>query len=416
MCASTNMRNEVVFGGSDHALYSIDIADSRKHQVQLYSKKFGHTDWVTSCAHLRDGRLISAAMDCRLLLWSTDRRTCLELSAGHDKSISRVVTDSRYNIALSCGYDCQAAVWSFAATPSGAAAARQTVLISPTSYLTGASDPILDCIFMDNIGVCVCRDGSVLMYDMTSCQCMREYRGHSGQVTALDAMRVVTDEDGSGGASACFATGGADGYVRVWDARVRTGAVMESRPHVSKVPAASTSSTSMAKSSTSRSSVSGSKSKAVTASSASSSSAVPSTQMRAATVSCLCNISSRGSASGASTYLVSGGSDNRVCVLDIRQQLHKVVAYEHSKVGLYSLCVAGDSCVLAGDGSGMVYCYDTSISTNSGSDPYAAIDTANGALKYGLQASSAGAVRNIVCVGGKIVTGCEDGKAIVYSY
>lgn len=77
-------------GGSDHALYAVDVSDPRKRHVQMYSKKFGHTDWVTSVAHLADGRVISASMDCRLCLWSTDRRSCVDVMGGHDKSISKV--------------------------------------------------------------------------------------------------------------------------------------------------------------------------------------------------------------------------------------------------------------------------------------------------------------------------------------
>lgn len=59
ICASTNLRNEVVVGGSDHALYSVDVTDPRKKPVTMYRKQHGHTDWVTSVAHLADGRVLS---------------------------------------------------------------------------------------------------------------------------------------------------------------------------------------------------------------------------------------------------------------------------------------------------------------------------------------------------------------------
>jgi WD40 repeat protein len=437
MCASSNMRTEVVFGGTDHALYAVDLADPRRPHTQLFSKKYGHTDWVTSCAHLRDGRLISAAMDCRILLWSLDRRSCTELAGGHDKSVSKVITDCRYNIALSCGYDCRAAVWSFpdssqvtnvagrsrTVTGSRATTSALNSCIAPTGYLVGSNEPMLDCTFMDNIATIVCRDGSVLLFDMTSNQCVREYKGHTGQITALDGMRYLTSANGNGDesmAGACFATGGTDGYIKVWDARVRGSAVMEKRPHVSRAPTPSGASTSSAarppqKSKSIAASLANSKTKSASAPSASSG-----TAMRAATVASLASFSSRGSSNGASTYLASAGSDSRIFILDIRQALGEVCSYDHAKVGLYSLCVAGDSCLFAGDGSGMIYCYDINVSTADGlsgqSDPYYGMDTAKGALKYGLQASSGGAVRNIVCAGGKLAAGCEDGKAVVYTF
>jgi hypothetical protein len=46
LCSSTDSRMEVVFGGADHALYSVNI--SNKKVIKMYSKKYGHTDWVTA--------------------------------------------------------------------------------------------------------------------------------------------------------------------------------------------------------------------------------------------------------------------------------------------------------------------------------------------------------------------------------
>lgn len=52
------MRNEVVVGGSDHALYSINVADPSSKPVTMYNKSNGHTDWVTTVTHLADGQVI----------------------------------------------------------------------------------------------------------------------------------------------------------------------------------------------------------------------------------------------------------------------------------------------------------------------------------------------------------------------
>ena len=48
LCSSSNKRNEVVVGGSDHALYAIDINSTKKGSyVTMYGKSYGHTDWVS---------------------------------------------------------------------------------------------------------------------------------------------------------------------------------------------------------------------------------------------------------------------------------------------------------------------------------------------------------------------------------
>lgn len=51
------MRNEVVVGGSDHALYSINVNDPSSKPITMYNKSNGHTDWVTSVTHLADGQV-----------------------------------------------------------------------------------------------------------------------------------------------------------------------------------------------------------------------------------------------------------------------------------------------------------------------------------------------------------------------
>ena len=81
---------ECIFGGSDHALYAVSVGignsgsvsgirggvTTKKRTITMYSKRYGHTDWVTSVAHLADGRVLSAAMDAKICLWDANRTTC----------------------------------------------------------------------------------------------------------------------------------------------------------------------------------------------------------------------------------------------------------------------------------------------------------------------------------------------------
>ena len=57
ICSSSNMRNEVVVGGSDHALYAININDQNSRHITMYGKSNGHTDWVTTVTHLANGKV-----------------------------------------------------------------------------------------------------------------------------------------------------------------------------------------------------------------------------------------------------------------------------------------------------------------------------------------------------------------------
>jgi WD40 repeat protein len=76
---------------------------------QLYNKRYGHTDWVTTVAYLQDGRVLSGSMDKRLCLWDRSAVKCTDL-VGHNSSISKVKVDSN-NVAVSAGYDSQLIVW-----------------------------------------------------------------------------------------------------------------------------------------------------------------------------------------------------------------------------------------------------------------------------------------------------------------
>ena len=85
----------------------------------------------------------------------------------------------------------------------------------------------------------------------------------------------------------------------------------------------------------------------------------------------------------------------------------KVSLWSHSRNGIYSLCSVGDECMLVGDGVGKLLCY----SLLEGD-----VENADRAIKYGVGASSKGAVRSINCLGGKVTACGEDGKVLVLDY
>ena len=43
---------------------------------ELFAKKYGHKEWVTTCKHLPDGRVLSGAMDSMLCLWEARGVKC----------------------------------------------------------------------------------------------------------------------------------------------------------------------------------------------------------------------------------------------------------------------------------------------------------------------------------------------------
>jgi len=78
----------LVTGSADHGLHVYNMRSGKRTRV-LYGKRAGHTDWVTTCAMLNDGRILSGSMDKRLCLWERSGVVCKDLQ-GHNGSISKV--------------------------------------------------------------------------------------------------------------------------------------------------------------------------------------------------------------------------------------------------------------------------------------------------------------------------------------
>jgi hypothetical protein len=118
---------------------------------------------------------------------------------------------------------------------------------------------------------------------------------------------------------------------------------------------------------------------------------------------------SRGS--GDVSYIVTGsgggGGSGSVVLLDVRASFGIVSEWSHHRNGVYSLCTVGDECVFSGDGAGNLLCHSLLD---------APLDQPNDCLRYGVGASSTGAVRAICCLSGKVVTAGEDGNVMIFDY
>ena len=55
--------------------------NSGKHMKQLYTKAYGHKEWVTSVAFCPNGRILSASMDNYLCHWEARVLKCQNLKA-----------------------------------------------------------------------------------------------------------------------------------------------------------------------------------------------------------------------------------------------------------------------------------------------------------------------------------------------
>lgn len=393
LCMSTR-GGEVIVGCADHALYSVSLTPPTSGSrsgvcaqpiTTMYGKKHGHSDWVTSVCHIADGRVLSGGMDNRLCLWNASRSSCVELPNGHERSVSKVLADTTYNVALSCGYDGNVMVWSFGASGESSGAARRgparstAGVVGPKTVLTGHKSPVVECVFKGPTVACGTKEGSLFFWDLPTGSILNRQRAHkNGPVTALEQIEN----------SPLFVSGGSDGVLKIWDPRSPEG----SKGSVARVD--------------------------VHASSAKSTTGV---------VTAITSL--EGNGGGDISYVVTGGSDGNIVATDCRvlepsssDRLIPVHRWQHHRAPVNSVTLAGNGgCVFASDAAGMILCYDVlgldrgyvigKGSSNSFSDTGAGIG-----LRYGLGGSSRGGVRTLACNGECVVAGGDDGNVLVYKF
>lgn len=200
MCSSINWSaSELVVGSSDHALYVVDLETGKKRRT-LYTKTAGHSEWVTACQCLPDGRILSGGMDSQLCLWESNSTSCQQLSA-HAAPISAIDVSHATGAAVSASYDKSVRVWDVKSRRA-----------SESSCLSGHTAPVLQlvCGREDHV-LSGDRGGTVIMWGLATGSTTSKLKdAHTGHVTALawhhDASGTCIDS--------CF-SGGQDGHLKM---------------------------------------------------------------------------------------------------------------------------------------------------------------------------------------------------------
>ena len=191
--------NTAVVGSADHALTVWDTVKGRKTRT-LYNKKFGHSEWVTTCAFLRDGRVLSGGMDSKLCLWHKSIVKCDDL-LGHTGSVSQVMTNSS-DFAVSAGYDRTLRVWNCAGA-SG----------HEVATLAGHTEPVMHFEWADNTLVSGDRKGKLILWDVTRATGVAKLATQGGQIGAVGSLFQGDLQVATAGDQA--------GFVSIWDFRNR---------------------------------------------------------------------------------------------------------------------------------------------------------------------------------------------------
>ena len=200
MCGASYF-HQVVFGGSDHALYAIDLEQPKQRPRKMHSQRHGHVDWVTGVAYTCDGNIVSGGMDGRLCFWSPDQRHC-RISSHHTRSISDVTCVG--NLAFSGSYDCTVGIWNVIGIDRGE--------IYPHSILRGHKSPVIVVKSSSDTVVAGGKDGGLLVWDIATSEVLARVRGHKD----APCNSISISEN-----SRYMVTAGGDGMVKLWDPRAK---------------------------------------------------------------------------------------------------------------------------------------------------------------------------------------------------
>ena len=251
--ASSLRDGTIAVACSDHAVYTYSVRDvgrragggARQRRAggavgprKLYTKRCGHTDWVTCVAHVPDGRILSGGSDSKLCLWAAGggAARCTEL-VGHRGSISAVAVASDGACAVSASYDATLRVWCLASGGGGRGGGGGetcAATLQRSARKRGHRDPVLCFTWLPAHEVLLSGDrgGDALLWDVRAAQVSRSLDGHRGHITALESSIERGSDAASSPLPMLFFTGAQDGHVRVWDVR-QERAVVELPAHVS---------------------------------------------------------------------------------------------------------------------------------------------------------------------------------------
>ena len=192
-----------VIGSADHGLKEFNI-ETCKMNRNLYTKKFGHSEWVTCVTYVPDGRILSGGMDSKICLWNKAGSRCNDLT-GHSHSVSCIVASNDGKYALSGSYDKSIRVWNLSGNGREAAC-----LMGHQAPIMCMEWSTIDCDGNGN-GYLLsgAMDGMAVVWDLGVGSDARILKGHKGHITAVEWI--------SANDAICL-TGAQDGIVQVWDA------------------------------------------------------------------------------------------------------------------------------------------------------------------------------------------------------
>ena len=199
LCMDNN-NDIVVTGSTDHGLRVYNLSDG-KQTKELFNKKFGHHEWVTTCQILNSRRIVSGGMDSLICLWEPSGVKCKTFT-DHSGSISKIVADKKSGVFLSASYDSSIRVWNEFSQGS-------------LTTLSGVhKGPVTEMNWQSSLVVSAGKDGLCALWDLNNEKCISKNKWHMGQVS-----NIIFHSDVKNNNNLIITSGISDGIINVVDMR-----------------------------------------------------------------------------------------------------------------------------------------------------------------------------------------------------
>jgi WD40 repeat protein len=191
----------VITGSTDHGLRVYNM-QTGKQIKELFSKNYGHTEWVTCVKILKNKKVISGGMDSNICIWEATGVSCKYITE-NTGSISKIMVNETEKILLSGSYDSSVRLFD----------------ISSLQCLTTLSGvhkgPVSEVDWKNSLCVSGSKDGSVAIWDLNAEKCVKQAKLHGGLVKNIKLFYGNNDQFDN-----LIITGGSnDGMINCLDMR-----------------------------------------------------------------------------------------------------------------------------------------------------------------------------------------------------
>jgi RNA polymerase sigma factor (sigma-70 family) len=194
----------LVPGGSEFALWEVDVLDARKSLTDQLDVGFrdifkGHKDDVTALAVARhDGSFASGSKDKTVIVWDRKKKTARFTGEGHTDSITNLSFEDKGKYLASSSKDGTARLWDLSKKKQH-------------HVLKGHDGAVLAVAFSHDgkLLATAGKDKVIRIWDVNTARMVMTLKGHTDAVKCLAFSR-----DGK-----YLASGGADNTVKVWEVK-----------------------------------------------------------------------------------------------------------------------------------------------------------------------------------------------------